>query len=85
MQQTIDNSILKMLHKRKVESGEVSPDDLPPNILSGYRDYPGPLDRLFKNMETMSTFGAYYFSLGPLITFMVLLQEISKEKELKLR
>jgi hypothetical protein len=33
----------------------------------------------------MGSFGAYYFTLGPLLTFMILLQEIAKEKELKLR
>jgi hypothetical protein len=32
-----------------------------------------------------SEIGSYYFTLGPLVTFMVVLQEIAKEKEFKLR
>jgi len=33
----------------------------------------------------MYLFGAYYFVLGPLITLLVMVQEIAKEKDLKLR
>jgi len=33
----------------------------------------------------MSMYGSYYFILGPLLTFMFLMQEISREKEYKLR
>lgn len=40
---------------------------------------------MFKNMDLMGLCGSYYFLLGPLVLFMVLLQEIVKEKEYKLR
>jgi ABC-type multidrug transport system permease subunit len=53
--------------------------------LSGYGEFPSPIDRFFKNFEVTSQIGAYYFSLGPLITFTVLLQEIARDKEYKLR
>ena len=73
------------MHQRKIDSGEEDKDSEPPLIDSGYADYPGPIDRIFKNLEVMAQFGAYYFTLGPLVTFMILLQEISREKEGKLR
>jgi hypothetical protein len=56
-----------MLHERNNGSGRS------PRISSTYSDYPEPLDRLFKGMEIMSTCGSYYFVLGPLLTFMILL------------
>ena len=73
------------MHNRKKENGEVTTRDQAPYIKSTYSDYPEPIDRVFKNLELMGSFGAYYFTLGPLLTFMILLQEIAKEKELKLR
>lgn len=36
-------------------------------------------------MDIMNIFGSYYFILGPILTFMLLLQEIAKEKENRLR
>ena len=46
---------------------------------------PSPLDRVFDHAELTGEIGAYYFTLGPLLTFMVCLQEISRDKEYKLR
>ena len=81
LQESIDNSILSYLHEK------YNKDDLDkaPFIESTYSDFPEPLDRLFKNMDLMSLCGSYYYVLGPLVLFMVLLQEIVKEKECKLR
>jgi hypothetical protein len=67
LQQSIDNAILEMLHERNNGTGKS------PRIESTYSDYPEPLDRLFKGMEIMSTCGAYYFVLGPILTFMIIL------------
>jgi len=67
LQQSIDNAILEMLHERNNGTGKS------PKISSTYSDYPEPLDRLFKGMEIMSACGAYYFVLGPILTFMILL------------
>ena len=55
------------------EKGEEVKNSQPPRINSTYTDYPAPLDRIFRNGEAMGTFGVYYFSLGPLITFTVIL------------
>ena len=69
LQESIDNSILNYLHEKYKK------DDIgnPPNIHSSYSDFPEPLDRMFKNMDLMGLCGTYYFILGPLVTFMVLL------------
>lgn len=40
---------------------------------------------MFKNVGFESLTGAYFFQLGPLLTFIVILQELAKEKEKKLR
>lgn len=33
----------------------------------------------------MNIMGSYYFVLGPILTFMILIQELAKEKEQSLR
>ena len=76
-QETIDPGKKKLLQEQGILNA--------PKIKSTFSDYPGPLDRLFKNLELTSTCGSYYFVLGPLLTFLVILQELAKEKELKLR
>ena len=73
MQENIDNAILRHLQDKKIESGLAEKDSQAPLIASRYADYPGTIDRIFKNLEVMGQFGAYYFTLGPLITFMILL------------
>lgn len=75
--ETVDPGKKKLLQEQSSQNA--------PKIKSTYSDYPGPLDRLFKNLELTSTCGSYYFVLGPLLTFLVILQELAKEKELKLR
>jgi hypothetical protein len=59
--------------EKKKESGEVVKNSQPPKINSTYSDYPYPLDRVFRGMEMMGSFGVYYFSIGPLLTFTILL------------
>jgi len=56
-----------------------------PEIETDVQDFPSPLDRLFQRVEIMGTFGAYYFILGPLLSFMVISSDLAKEKELRLR
>ena len=68
-----------MLHERNNGTGKS------PRIESTYSDYPEPIGRAFKNMDLMQSCGAYYFVLGPILTFMILLQELAMEKEMKLR
>lgn len=69
LQESIDNSILQYLHEREKKH----PGQKAPEIKTTYSDFPGPLDRVFKNFELMGLFGSYYLTLGPLLTFLVLL------------
>jgi ATP-binding cassette subfamily A (ABC1) protein 3 len=40
---------------------------------------------MFKNMDISAGFGAIFYQMGPLLHLMILIQEIAKEKEFKLR
>lgn len=44
-----------------------------------------PPDRFVSDTNLVSEFGSYFFVLGPLLTFSILLSEIAREKELRLR
>ena len=79
LQQSVDNNIMRYL--REKEGG----DWPPPRIESTYSDFPEPLDRFLQSVDVMTMFGAYYFILGPLISFMVVSGDLTKEKELRLR
>jgi hypothetical protein len=80
LQNSVDNGILKYLHSKRADS-----ETRAPSIKNSYSNFPGPVDRIYKNMDVMNIFGSYYFILGPILTFMLLLQEIAKEKENRLR
>jgi hypothetical protein len=80
LQNSVDNGILKYLHSKRADS-----ETRAPSIKNSYSNFPGPVDRIYKNMDVMNIFGSYYFVLGPILTFMLLLQEVAKEKENRLR
>lgn len=80
IQVSLDNAILKYKHLRSDKANEPIPE-----ITSSFSFYPMPLDRLFVGMDIMSVYGSYFFIMGPLMFFMFLMQEISMEKEKKLR
>ena len=47
--------------------------------------YPVVADRLVKESNLVSQLGGYFFVLGPLLSFTIMLNEIVREKELRLR
>ncbi len=47
--------------------------------------YARPPDRYVAKVNLISQVGAFYFCLTPLITFVILLTEVVKEKENRLR
>lgn len=77
---SVDNGILKHLASKD----ESYCDDIP-KIDTTWSTYPMPPDRFVADSNLVSEFGSYFFVLGPLLTFSILLSEIAREKELKLR
>lgn len=47
--------------------------------------YPIIADRLIMDVNLISQLGGYFFVLGPLLSFTIFLNEVVREKELKLR
>ncbi len=62
----------------------MDPDDIP-EISMTRSTYPIIADRLVKDTNLVSSIGGYFFVLGPLLSFTIILNEIVREKELKLR
>lgn len=56
-----------------------------PYINLSYSDYPSAENRFFQGADIVSSSGAFYFFFPPMITFVVILMEIVREKDLKLR
>jgi hypothetical protein len=51
LQESIDNALLAQLHAKRRLSNEIEESGGPPQIKSGYSDFPSPLDRVFDNFE----------------------------------
>ena len=81
LQESIDNAILSYLYSQDSTNHK----ELAPKIKSATQDFPMPLDRLFKNMDISAGFGSLFYQMGPLLTMMILVQEITREKEFSLR
>lgn len=47
--------------------------------------YPIVADRVIKDTNIVSQLGGYFFVLGPLLSFTLILNELVREKELRLR
>eukprot|EP00347_Sterkiella_histriomuscorum_P002432 403368176 len=77
---SIDNSILKFLADEKQ-----IPIEETPKIKMSHSSYPRGADRFVKNSNVVSQMGAYFFMFSPLLGFSIFLNEIVREKELKLR
>lgn len=71
---------MKYLGKEK----GMSPADIP-QIEMTHGIYPLVSSRMIKGLNLVSQVGAYFFILTPLLTFTVFLNEVVREKELKLR
>lgn len=75
---SIDNGIIDYISAQKGVK-------VPPMIQASHSPYPNPPDRLVWTISMVPTVGLFYFCLTPLITFVTLLTEVVKEKELWLR
>jgi hypothetical protein len=50
-----------------------------------HEEYPHISNRFFKGYDVVGQTGAFYFFIPPMVTFVVLLIETTREKEYKLR
>jgi len=57
----------------------------PPQMTVSYQDYPHAPNRFFQGYDVISAQGALYFFIAPMMTFIILIGEIVREKELRLR
>jgi len=77
---SVDNGILKYLgEQKKLPSDEI------PRIEMTHSTYPIVADRVIKDVNLVAQLGGYFFVLAPLLSFTILLNEIVREKELRLR
>jgi hypothetical protein len=56
-----------------------------PEIKAELQNYPMGQNRFLKNADVVSSSGAFYFIFPPMICFVVILLEIVREKDMKLR
>ena len=56
-----------------------------PKIEVTTSNYPSPPDRLFEGIDLVSMSGPSFFFFTPMVTFMIMLTEIVREKQNKLR
>lgn len=78
LKQDVDNGFLKYYaHKRNML--------FTPKLNMTLSSYPTTVNRFFKGADIVAHSGAFYFYFPPMIVFIVILQEIIREKELKLR
>ena len=93
---TIDSGILDYLKKKKANDDNIGlnyeseldfyendPADI--HIQTSWSNFPLVTSRFFKDANIISLIGSFYLALGPLVWFVVMLTEVVKEKELKLR
>lgn len=80
LKNSIDNGIMKYLANLKgLQDSEI------PRIDMSHSSYPIVTDRFVKGTNLVSQIGAYFFVLGPLLGFTIMLNEVVREKELRLR
>lgn len=77
---SIDNALIKYLAKQKG-----LPVSDTPQIEMTHGIYPLVSSRMIKGLNLVSQVGAYFFILTPLLSFTVFLNELVREKELRLR
>lgn len=92
---SIDSGIYDYLIKKKNkdenlgltfnEGSDVFDEDPTLHIDVTWSNFPLTASRVFKNADITSIAGSFYAALGPLVSFVVILTEIVKEKQLKLR
>ena len=72
----IDNGLLSYFAKDPAK---------PPKMTVSYEDYPHAPNRFFQGYDVVSAQGTLYFFIAPMITFMIFIGEIVREKEYRLR
>ena len=76
---SIDNGILDMKHREANREGE------PPKIKATYQPFPYNPDRILRNADPIQSFGSFYLVMVPLTIFIVMYDEMVREKVLGLR
>jgi hypothetical protein len=77
---SVDNAIIRYLaQQRNMKESEI------PHIEMSHASYPIIADRMIKDVNLIAQLGGYFFVLGPLLSFTIFLNEVVREKELKLR
>lgn len=51
-----------------------------PKINMTFQGYPYIADRIFKDLEALTMFGSFYMIITPLAVFMVIFDEMMREK-----
>ncbi len=74
----VDNAYLKYYAKKRQLS-------YVPAINASYNTFPMTQNRFLQNADVVASSGAFYFFFPPMISFVVMLLEIMREKDLKLR
>jgi hypothetical protein len=74
----IDNALLEYKAKQKGMSWV-------PKINQTVQAFPLVPDRVFKDLDVISMYGAFYLIMVPLCVFMVVFDELMREKSDKLR
>jgi len=80
LKMSIDNALIRHLGKEKGIAAEDHP-----SIELTHGIYPLVSSRMIMGLNLVSQVGAYFFILTPLLTFTVFLNELVREKELRLR
>lgn len=74
----VDNAYLKFYARKRQL-------DYVPRINASYNIFPVTQNRFLQNADVVASSGAFYFFFPPIISFVVMLLEIMREKDLKLR
>lgn len=74
----MDNAILEFKAKEKGL-------DYIPKIEQSVQSFPYVPDRVYKNLDVVSMFGSFYLIMVPLCVFMIIFDEIMREKADNLR
>lgn len=76
----VDNGIMKYLGmKNGLESQDI------PYINATWSSYPEPADRMAKGFNMVVMFGTFFLIMPSMFLFTIILTDLSREKELKLR
>jgi hypothetical protein len=78
LKQDLDNAYLQYYSEKRGLN-------FSPKINATMQSFPITQNRFLEKADVISSVGAFYFFFPPMITFVVILLEIIREKDLKLR